>query len=58
MSFINAILTKVENQTVAGQQGLNFFYPTVKVNVDQQMFGYPDSSKKKTLLLCSAQERN
>ncbi len=30
--------------------------PTVKVNVDQQMFGYPDSSKY--LLLCSAQEIN
>ncbi len=33
-----------------------FFSPTVKVNVDQQMFGYPDSSKY--LLLCSAQEIN
>ncbi len=22
-----------------------FFFPTVKVNVDQQLFGYPDSSK-------------
>ncbi len=32
------------------------FFPTVKVNVDQQLFGYPNSSKY--LLLCSTQERN
>ncbi len=31
---INAILKKVENQTVAGPE-----FP-VKVNVDQQLFGY------------------
>ncbi len=30
--------------------------PTIKVNVDQQLFGYPDSPKY--LILCSAQERN
>ncbi len=31
-------------------------FPTIKVNVDQQLFGYPDSPKY--LILCSAQERN
>ncbi len=31
-------------------------FSTIKVNVDQQLFGYPDSSKY--LLLCSAQEIN
>ncbi len=33
-----------------------FFFSTIKVNVDQQLFGYPDSPKY--LILCSAQERN
>ena len=32
------------------------FFATIKFNVDQQLFGYPHSSKY--LLLCSAQERN
>ncbi len=31
-------------------------FPSIKVNVDQQMFGYPRSSKY--LILCSALERN
>ncbi len=38
---INAILKDVENQTVAGPQSSH----TVKVNVDQQLFGFPHSSK-------------
>ncbi len=31
-------------------------FPTIKVNVDQQLLGYPDSPKY--LILCSAQEIN
>ncbi len=31
-------------------------FPTIKVNVDQQLFDYPDSPKY--IILCSAQERN
>ncbi len=31
-------------------------FHTIKVNVDQQLFGYPDSPKY--LILCSAQEIN
>ncbi len=34
----------------------SIFFPTIKVNVDHQLFDYPDSPKY--LLLCSAQERN
>ncbi len=30
-----------------------FFSPTIKVNVDQQLFGYPRSSK---YILCAVQE--
>ncbi len=30
--------------------------PTIKVSVDQQLFGYPDSPKY--IILCSAQEIN
>ncbi len=37
---INAILKKVENQTVAGPQ-----CSLRSVNVDQQLFGFPHSSK-------------
>ncbi len=33
-----------------------FFFSTIKVNVDQQLFGYPHSSKY--LILGSAQEIN
>ncbi len=53
MSFINAILKKVENPAFAGQQWLTFC-PTIKVNVDQQLFGYTDSSKY--LISSSTQE--
>ncbi len=38
---VNAILRNKENQTVAGPQWLPYF-PYIKVNVDQQIFGYPD----------------
>ncbi len=31
-------------------------FPSTNVNVDQQLFGYPRSSKY--LILCSAQKRN
>ncbi len=31
-------------------------FPSIKVNVDQQLFGYPDSPKYR--ILCSAQEIN
>ncbi len=55
MSFINAILKKVEYPAFAGQRGLHFF-PTIKVNVDQQLFGYTDSSKY--LISSSTQEIN
>ncbi len=37
---INAILKKVENQTVAGPQ-----CSLLSVKVDQQLFGFPPSSK-------------
>ncbi len=30
-------------------------FPTIKVNVDQKLFGFPHSPK---YILCSAQERN
>ncbi len=64
---VNAILRNKENQTVADPQWLLiyiyfifsilfFFFFTIKVNVDQQLFGYPDSPTY--LILCSAQERN
>ncbi len=40
------ILKNVGNQTVAGLQWLPyFFFPTIKVSGDQQLFGYPHSSK-------------
>ncbi len=34
----------------------SIFFISIKVNVDQQLFGFPPSSKY--LILCSAQERN
>ncbi len=51
MSFINAILMKVENKQLLVQQWLTFF-PTVKVNVNQQLFGYWESSK--CIILCAS----
>ncbi len=52
---INSILKKVENQTVSGPQWLTqYFFFSIKVNVDQQQFGFPPSSKY--LLLYSAQD--
>ncbi len=54
---INALLKNVENQTVADPQWLpQYFFPSINVNVDQQLFGCPDSPKY--IILCSAQEIN
>ncbi len=51
---VNAILRNKENQLLT--LGDFHIFPTIKVNVDQQLFGYPDSPEY--IILCSAQERN
>ncbi len=51
---VNAILWNKENQLLT--LGDFHIFPTIKVNVDQQLFGYPDSPEY--IILCSAQERN
>ncbi len=36
--------------------GILLFFPSIKINVDQQMFGFPNSTNY--LILCPALERN
>jgi len=45
----------VENQAVADPRDFHIC-PSIKVNVDQQLFGFPDSPTDR--ILCSAQDRN
>ncbi len=50
-------MKKVENQKLLVHSDFHItFFPTIKVNVDQQRFGFPHSSKY--LILCLALEIN
>ncbi len=52
---LNEFLSSAEYTCYFEERGKPNSYPSIKVNVDQQLFGYPRSSKY--LILCSAHEK-